>query len=103
MRFVFRVRSVCFSMAPRAAPGQTGQLWSDQRPVARPGPGAHGNPSRPPPPAILADAFASLDVAGRPVPVRRCGNAPGVSTGAAAEWLRVNRSVQEVSLALADD
>lgn len=85
-------------MAPRRRrSGQTGQLWPDHSRL--PGPGRalmatqadhHRQPSwRTPSPRWTWQEDRSRS--------GRCGNAPGVSTGAAAEWLRVNRSVQEVS------
>jgi hypothetical protein len=52
--------------------------------------------------AALADAFASLSVEGRPVTVRALRERAGVSTDAAAEWLRVNRPVRDVSPPPAD-
>lgn len=52
--------------------------------------------------AALADAFASLSVEGKPVTVRTLRERAGVSTDAAAEWLRTNRSARDVSPPPAD-
>lgn len=47
--------------------------------------------------AALADAFAALTVAGRPVTVRSLRERAKVSTDAASEWLRTNRPARDVS------
>lgn len=52
--------------------------------------------------AALADAFASLSVEARPVTVRALRERAGVSTDAAAEWLRTNRPARDVSPPPAD-
>lgn len=52
--------------------------------------------------AALADAFASLSVEGKPVAVRTLRERAGVSTDAAAEWLRTNRPARDVSPPPAD-
>lgn len=52
--------------------------------------------------AALADAFASLSVEGKPVTVRTLRERAGVSTDAAAEWLRTNRPARDVSPPPAD-
>lgn len=52
--------------------------------------------------SALADAFAALSVEGKPVTVRTLREQAGVSTDAAAEWLRANRPPREVSPAPAD-
>ena len=52
--------------------------------------------------SALADAFAALSVEGRPVTVRALRERAGVSTDAAAEWLRTNRPARDVSPAPTD-
>ena len=52
--------------------------------------------------SALADGFAALSVEGKPVTVRSLRERAGVSTDAAAEWLRTNRTAREVSPVPAD-
>lgn len=52
--------------------------------------------------SALADAFAALNVEGKPVTVRALRERARVSTDAASEWLRTNRPARDVSPVPAD-